>query len=49
LPKEGENAEKAEDGEEEEKAGDSFSGDASAFVAKFTEKVNDMINDKDLV
>jgi hypothetical protein len=48
LPKEGEAADKGSD-DEEAPSGGVYAGDAGAYVEKFTAKVNEMINDKELV
>jgi hypothetical protein len=42
-------AAKGDSDEEEEKTGNAFPGDASAYVAKFKAKVNELIKDTELV
>lgn len=48
LPKESEAADKGS-ADEEAPSGGIYAGDAGAYVEKFTAKVNEMINDKELV
>jgi hypothetical protein len=48
LPKESEAADKGS-ADKEAPSGGIYAGDAGAYVEKFTAKVNEMINDKELV